>query len=101
MVAAGYLSPSPSGTTIALKITHTSEGWFLAVVLVVFLLVTLIIGLPAPGIGHALLTLLATAGVIAVPMYWAWEKKRLVDFIGATLQTDPQHMAFAGLSTDW
>lgn len=100
-IAYGRLDLSSSGTSVVVEINRTAEGWLVAGLVALFLLIALAVGLPNPGIGHALWILLATAGVIGLPVLWAWEKKRLTDFIFATLDAKPERVLLTGMSTGW
>jgi hypothetical protein len=100
-VAIGQMSPSPSGSNISVEVTHTSEGWVFAGIVALIPCVLLGHALPTPGIGQALLFLLGVAGLIALPIYWLWEKKRLVDFICAWTEATPTRVALASPKIDW
>jgi hypothetical protein len=98
--ANGRLEPATTGTTISVEIAHTFAAWGEVGLVALILLVLLLKALPSPGVGEALLILLFTAALIAVPLHWHWEKRRLINFIRTNLDATPTQKTLFSPSLD-
>jgi hypothetical protein len=98
--AYGRLSPSSTGTTIAVEISHTFAAWGEVGLLAIIVLVLLLKALPTPTVWEAISFLISAAALIAVPLHWHWEKHRLIDFIRSALDATPTQKTYFSPSLD-
>lgn len=99
--ANGRLIPSQSGTTVNVEISHTLGALGEVGILALIVLVLLLNALPNPTIWEAVLFLVFTAALIAIPLHWHWEKRRLINFIRAALDATPTKRALFPPSLDF